>query len=1432
MGGALELLAVERGLLSAAELTRLKGGRPLDPLVLAGHLVALGRVRPEYLAGLMAEAEALAGGPPPAPSPSRPELPLHERLTVIDDGPPLVPPAPLREQQTLLDPREDGPSRVLSTVSEEEPARPPEERPEEPEERQERGAQGQIGRYQLLEELGRGAMGVVHRVRLAGSEQEYALKVLHTSSPGRLQRFQEELRLLLRLNHPHLVRIRDGGTDRGRPWFVMDLVPGRDLRDVLKERELSPQEAARVVRDVARALAHAHEHGVLHRDLKPENIRVDRDLVPTIIDFGLAKDLETSSGLTRTGASIGTPYYMAPEQAAGRNHEVDVRTDVWGLGVVLYELLTNDVPFQARSSDGLARLIVSAPPRPLRETGRQVPPALEAVCMRALAKPREERWPGAGDMADALDAFLQGQAEVPHPRRSLALMAALVTLVTSGLALSLLAWSARDERAPEVAEESGAAGPASATPPGDGLKSGSQSQTAEHGGDGFAAARARARAGGPALQEAAALLGAPDEPSFLRAEQAALLARPDAPGAAGLRLLLAAEAGAAPRATPRVLELLGQGPSDSPALAEARARAALLAHDAQSAAQAAQEALSGAPGDPLALRIAARAEAAALEPEEVRLLGALVHSGGRDAAAAAALAARWESIAGQLTRARELERDQRPADEARLWAAHAWTRAHGWRLLEGAGAGARLHADWDAARAELEPLLTLVPAARLSAARRALGGALARGGEAELEAAEEALARAAWGGGSGLAEGCPRGEAALGAVRLAAALGGPDGRLWAEAWLGLAGDLPARALLALAQAAASRDLLQRQRHLQRAGRLAPQLPLVVWGKLHLGPRGELGALGSDASALLARAKVLAAAPELGPLVRAPLEAAPLGPLELASVLEGLPGSDRDTRLARALARLHARVEDRSAEGRAAAADAAAAAALDPACAAAHLLEGEGLALCGGDPLPALERACAAAPGGPEGWRVRLQLQPSPPVTEELEPLLLQGWVVRLGRLLERGGREVPLPERLSALLDAPGLDLDQFRSRLSFLGGLEREQLCPLVCLDLRLSGWGRGSWRSRASFVPGAGRAPRLEEWLPRGLAQLSGSGPERWAAEAEGCAREQERRLTPAGRRAELRGQASSPAVRALLAASPAGGDPWPARDQLRAAGVLPPTSESGLLLPDAPELGWTWYQALRRPDLQLARVVALVSQPRDQTGSPGALRLSGDELSWPLGPTRALLEAIQVSEVQQAGAVGLLTAREVGEAGLALARAAAFVRDGDPAEAWCEHASDLSQAALYGAHEPSPEELELLASCLEEGLLRWGHGAEDRAVLQGQRADLFLWQAGRVGGEARQRLLEQAAVAVGEADPQLIGSEEPTFWSPWRRARLHAARGETAAAVEAVARAQEALDAPGGRFLGDAPRRAVLRDPLRPLLEPIAGYAQLLEAVTPRQ
>jgi serine/threonine protein kinase len=266
---------------------------------------------------------------------------------------------------------------------------------------------GPLGRFELLELIGRGGMGVVYRARDPDLDREVALKfILSAQGSSRLGRFQREGEVTASLNHPGILRVHGSGVLEGVPYLVYELVPeARTFDDVVPT--LEHRDRIVLLREVAEALGYAHAHGVVHRDVKPENVLVAGDGRALVADFGLAA-AEGASRLTKTGTLLGTPYFMAPEAVTGERDLVGPQTDVWALGVMLYQLLTGELPFNEPSFVELSVAIAAAnPPRP-RSLVPNVDRGLEAVCMKALSQDPKHRYPDGAAMAADLTAVLAG----------------------------------------------------------------------------------------------------------------------------------------------------------------------------------------------------------------------------------------------------------------------------------------------------------------------------------------------------------------------------------------------------------------------------------------------------------------------------------------------------------------------------------------------------------------------------------------------------------------------------------------------------------------------------------------------------------------------------------------------------------------------------------------------------------------------------------------------------------------------------------------------------------------------------------------------------------------------------------------------------------------------------------------------------------------
>ena len=259
-----------------------------------------------------------------------------------------------------------------------------------------------IGGYEIADEIGRGGMAVVCRAYQPQLERWVAIKIMHTEAGSEefLDRFRREAKAIAALRHPNILTIYDYGEERGIAYIVMEYVPGGSLKMHLTEEPMEWPDAATLIIPVGRALAHAHSRGIIHRDVKPANILLARPDWPLLADFGLVKLLDRQRAITRPGASIGTPTYFSPEQAAGE--EVDHRSDVYGLALVLYQLLTGRLPFDAASPIDAMLSRLHNDPIPACRVNPRIPRALGSVVMRALARDPKDRYADMDAMIEAL----------------------------------------------------------------------------------------------------------------------------------------------------------------------------------------------------------------------------------------------------------------------------------------------------------------------------------------------------------------------------------------------------------------------------------------------------------------------------------------------------------------------------------------------------------------------------------------------------------------------------------------------------------------------------------------------------------------------------------------------------------------------------------------------------------------------------------------------------------------------------------------------------------------------------------------------------------------------------------------------------------------------------------------------------------------------
>src|SRR5262245_34038501 len=269
---------------------------------------------------------------------------------------------------------------------------------------------GELGDYELLEEIGRGGQGVVFRARQKSLNRTVALKVIglgQWATPAHLKRFRLEAGAAASLDHPCIVPIYEVGEGDGQCYFSMKFVEGGQLDDVIEQRPISIRQAVELIAKVARTVHYAHEHGILHRDIKPGNILLDGKGEPHLTDFGLARLVESESTVTRTLEVLGTPSYMAPEQAAGDNAKLTRTTDVYGLGAVLYQLLTGHPPFAGGTTYETIKLLLESQPRPPRLWNPKVDRDVSTICLKCLEKDPQRRYPSALTPAEDLERWLR-----------------------------------------------------------------------------------------------------------------------------------------------------------------------------------------------------------------------------------------------------------------------------------------------------------------------------------------------------------------------------------------------------------------------------------------------------------------------------------------------------------------------------------------------------------------------------------------------------------------------------------------------------------------------------------------------------------------------------------------------------------------------------------------------------------------------------------------------------------------------------------------------------------------------------------------------------------------------------------------------------------------------------------------------------------------
>ena len=311
-----------------------------------------------------------------------------------------------------------------------------------------------FGDYELLEEIGRGGQGVVYRARQRSLNRTVALKVIGLgtwATEAHLKRFRREAEAAARLQHPGIVPIHEVGERDSHCYFSMDFIEGGQLDEVVRREPMPVRQAAELVTKVARIVAYAHEHGILHRDIKPGNILLDKSGEPHLADFGLARLVETESTLTRTKELMSTPSYMAPEQAVGNNAQITRATDVYGLGAVLYQLLTGHPPFAGGTTYETIKLLLDTEPRPPRQLNAKIDRELSTICLKCLEKDPKRRYSSALALAEDLEHWLKHEPIQAKPsgffthtrkwvHRKPAIAALLVSLVALAVAVSWNVW--------------------------------------------------------------------------------------------------------------------------------------------------------------------------------------------------------------------------------------------------------------------------------------------------------------------------------------------------------------------------------------------------------------------------------------------------------------------------------------------------------------------------------------------------------------------------------------------------------------------------------------------------------------------------------------------------------------------------------------------------------------------------------------------------------------------------------------------------------------------------------------------------------------------------------------------------------------------------------------------------------------------------------
>src|SRR5450432_1446505 len=273
----------------------------------------------------------------------------------------------------------------------------------------------QFGQYELTAVLGKGGMATVYRAHQSSIDRDVAVKVIRSDladTPDFIKRFEREAKTIASLSHPHIVKVFDYGQHDDMVYLVMELLKGGNLADVIRATPLDTFKAMRLLDQIASALDYAHQSGIIHRDLKPQNVLLDNAQNAILTDFGIAKIMSETTSLTQQGAAMGTPSYMPPEQWQGK--ALDTRADVYSLGIMLFEMLTGKLPFTADTPYSMMHMHTDEPPPSILVFRSDLPPAVEAVLRKTLAKEPKDRYASAGQVAEAFRAA----SAVEAPRKA------------------------------------------------------------------------------------------------------------------------------------------------------------------------------------------------------------------------------------------------------------------------------------------------------------------------------------------------------------------------------------------------------------------------------------------------------------------------------------------------------------------------------------------------------------------------------------------------------------------------------------------------------------------------------------------------------------------------------------------------------------------------------------------------------------------------------------------------------------------------------------------------------------------------------------------------------------------------------------------------------------------------------------------------------